>query len=226
MTADRLAAVRARLDAAARRAGRDPADVRLVAVSKLHPAADIRAMAAAGQRAYGESREQDLRAKRAELADLPELAWHFLGRLQTNKAKAVARQADLVHSLDREALVAPLAQGASERARPLPVLLQVSLDPVPGEGGRGGCPPAGLERLAELVATEPALELGGVMAVADPGSSARPQFDRLVALATDLRRTQPAAAEISAGMSADLEDAVAAGATLVRVGTALFGPRR
>lgn len=224
--AARLAAVRGRIDAAATAAGREPGAVGLVAVSKLHPATDIRDLAAAGQATFGESREQDLRAKRAELADAPGLVWHFIGRLQTNKAKAVARESDLVHSLDRAALVTPLARGAADRDRPLPVLMQVSLDRPPGEGGRGGAAPGDLHRLADLVAAEPTLELAGVMAVADPASPARPQFDRLVWLAAGLRRGHPGASEISAGMSSDLADAVAAGATLVRVGTALFGPRR
>lgn len=225
-SAARLTAVRGRIDAAAKAAGREPGAVGLLAVSKLHPAAAVRDLAAAGQQAFGESRERDLRAKRTELADLPGLAWHFIGRLQSNKAKAVARESDLVHSLDRAALVAPLARGAADRDRPLPVLLQVSLDPRPGDGGRGGAAPGDLDRLANLVAAEPTLELAGLMAVADPGSPARPQFDRLVGLAADLRQGHPGAREISAGMSGDLDDAVAAGATLVRVGTALFGPRR
>lgn len=223
--AERLRAVRDRIDAAARAADREPGDVRLLAVSKLQPAADVRAFAAAGQRAFGESREQDLRAKRAALADLPELIWHFVGRLQTNKARAVAREADLVHSLDRAALVAPLARGAADRDRPLPVLLQVSLDREPGSG-RGGADPGDFERLSELVAAEPTLTLAGVMAVPDPDSPAREQFDRLAELATRLRSAHPGATEISAGMSGDFGDAVAAGATLVRIGTALFGPRR
>lgn len=218
---DRLASVRARIDHAVRAAGRGPDDVALVAVSKYHPAAAVRALHAAGQVAYAESREQGLRAKQAELADL-DLVWHFVGRLQTNKAAAVAREAALVHSLDRPPLVAALAKGAADRSTPLRVLVQVSLD---GDPARGGAAPADVQALAALVAAEPMLALAGVMAVAAPDHPARPQFDRLAAIAADLRADYPGATEISAGMSDDLADAVAAGATLVRVGTALFGPR-
>jgi pyridoxal phosphate enzyme (YggS family) len=220
--AERLTAVRSRIDAAAIAAGRDPATVHLVAVSKYHSAADVRGLVAAGQTVFGESREQDLRAKRELLADLPELAWHFIGRLQSNKARAVGRLADLVHSLDRAALVAPLARGAAERDTPLPVLLQISLD---GDPARGGADPAQLSELAALIGLTPALALAGVMAVAAPTSPPGPQFSRLAQIAADLRAEHPAATTISAGMSGDLEEAVAAGATLVRVGTALFGER-
>jgi pyridoxal phosphate enzyme (YggS family) len=216
--AERLAAVRERIAVAARTSGRDPGAVELVAVSKYHQAFEVRELAAAGQAAFAESRQQDLAAKQAELADL-DLVWHFIGRLQTNKATAVARTVDLLHSLDRPALVVPLARGAADRDAPLPVLLQVSLD---GDPDRGGAPAADLPRLAALVAAEPALDLAGVMAVASPASEPGPQFDRLRRLAGDLRRDHPTATTISAGMSGDLAAAVAAGATLVRVGTALF----
>lgn len=218
--ANRLAAVRARIEAAARAAGRDPAGIRLVAVSKLHAPEDVRALAAEGIRDFGESRAQELVAKAAALHD-PDLRWHFVGRLQRNKAKAVAGVASYVHSLDRAVLVAPLAAGAAGR-EPLPVLVQVSLD---GDPDRGGVPAGGVAALAALVAGEPALRLAGLMAVAVPGRPARPQFARLRELSEALTAAHPDATEISAGMSGDLEDAVREGATLVRVGTALFGPR-
>jgi pyridoxal phosphate enzyme (YggS family) len=219
--ADRLATVRGRIAAAAVAAGREPSEVGLVAVSKYHPASAVRELVAAGQSTYAESRAQDLTAKQGELADL-DVRWHFIGRLQTNKAKAVGAAADLVHSLDRAALVRPLARGAEARSTPLPVLLQVSLDDDPD---RGGAATADLPALADLVAAEPTLVLAGVMAVAVPGVDADAQFDRLAAAAAALRRDHPAATAISAGMSGDLEAAVAAGATLVRIGTALFGGR-
>ncbi len=208
-----------RIGAAARVAGREPDAITLVAVSKFHPLAAVRDLAASGQADFGESREQDLRAKAAQE---PALRWHFVGRLQTNKARSVARLAALVHSLDRASLVGPLARGGVERDSPLPVLLQVSLD---GDPSRGGVNPAGLGRLADLVATEAGLHLAGLMAVAAPGRPAAPQFARLAAHAAALRSDHPDATILSAGMSADLEDAVEAGATHVRVGTALFGPR-
>lgn len=191
-----------------------------MAVSKLHAAGDVRALAAEGVRDFGESRAQELAAKVAALDD-PDLRWHFVGRLQRNKAKAVGRIASLVHSLDRPGLVAPLAAGAAGRT-PLPVLVQVSLD---GDPTRGGVPVGEVPHLAALVAAEPALRLAGVMAVAVPGRPPRPQFARLRGLSEALVREHPGATEISAGMSGDLEDAVREGATLVRVGTALFGPR-
>jgi hypothetical protein len=216
--AQRLAAVRARIDAAARGAGRTSADVRLVAVSKLHAADDVRELVAAGQVDFGESRARELAAKAATVDGVH---WHFVGRLQSNKARAVGATASWVHSLDRATLVAPLARGAVGRA-PLSTLLQVSLD---GDPTRGGADPDELPELAALVAAEPSLRLAGVMAVAAPGEPARPQFARLQAISADLTRDHPEADQISAGMSADLEDAVAEGATLVRVGTALFGPR-
>ncbi|HEX7355072.1 MAG TPA: YggS family pyridoxal phosphate-dependent enzyme [Mycobacteriales bacterium] len=216
--AERLAAVRARIDAAARAAGRPPSDVRLVAVSKLQPVERVRDLVAAGQVDFGESRAQELGVKAAAVDGV---RWHFVGRLQRNKARAVAATAAWVHSLDRAELVPLLARGAGSGA-PLSVLVQVTLD---GDPERGGADPREVLPLAARVADEPRLRLAGVMAVAVPGRPARPQFARLQAIADDLRREHPAAGEISAGMSADLEAAVAEGATLVRVGTALFGAR-
>lgn len=217
-----LARVRARIAAAAARAGRAEGEVRLVAVSKTWPATDVVALHAAGQRDFGESREQELRAKSAAVAaalpaDAAPPRWHFVGRLQTNKASRVAALAAVVHSLDRAELVPPLARPASGAG----VLVQVNLDPAPG---RGGVPPAGVVGLAETAASA-GLRVLGVMAVAPVGLPPRPAFARLRACAEELRAQLPGAVEISAGMSADLEDAVAEGATLVRVGTALFGGR-
>jgi len=216
--AERLAAVRARIDVAARAAGREPAGVRLVAVSKLHGVEDLREFVAAGHRDFGESRAQELVTKAAAV---DAVQWHFVGRLQGNKARAVGATATWVHSLDRAELVAPLARGVGGR-EPLSVLIQVSLD---GDPGRGGADPRDVSELAALAAEEPALRVAGVMAVAIPGEPARPQFARLRDISAVLVRDHPGADQISAGMSDDLEDAVAEGATWVRVGTALFGPR-
>lgn len=216
--AERLSAVRARVDGAARAAGRTPADVRIVAVSKLHRVDDVRELLTAGQVDFGESRAQELATKSASF---DAVHWHFVGRLQRNKARAVGATATWVHSLDRVGLIAPLARGAAGRA-PLSVLLQVSLD---GDPVRGGAEPRDVPELATLVAEEPSLRLAGVMAVAVPGEPARPQFARLQAISAALTRDHPGADQISAGMSDDLEDAVAEGSTCVRVGTALFGPR-
>jgi len=217
--AERLAAVRRRIERAAASAGRDPAQLVLVAVSKNHPPSAVAALAALGQRDFGESRHQEAAPKAAAA---PELRWHFLGRLQRNKARAVAHWAEVVHSLDRAELVVPLARGAEEAGRVLEVFVQVSLD---GDTGRGGVPVSGAASLADQVAAEPALRLLGVMAVAPQGAPARPAFAALRTVGEAVRQAHPEAVSLSAGMSGDLEDAVAEGATHLRVGTALFGAR-
>jgi pyridoxal phosphate enzyme (YggS family) len=223
--AENLRAVRARVDAAARAAGRDPAGVRLLAVSKTFPAADVRALAGLGQADFGENRAQELLGKAAELGDLP-LRWHFIGQLQRNKAAAVARIGAVVHSVDRLPLATALARAGEAAGRPVEVLLQVDLGGPEGElAARGGVVPGELPGLADAVAGLPGLRLRGVMAVAPRGVDPAPAFARLAALAERLRADHPGADEISAGMSGDLEQAVAAGATIVRVGTALFGDR-
>ncbi|MGY1697285.1 YggS family pyridoxal phosphate-dependent enzyme [Geodermatophilus sp. SYSU D00814] len=223
--ADRLAAVRRRIADAARAAGRDSSSVALLAVSKTFPADDVRALAALGQTAFGENRAQELTAKAAELADLP-LQWHFVGQLQRNKAAAVARTGAVVHSLDRLPLARALARAGEEAGRPVEAFVQVDLGGAAGElAERGGAAPDDVPALADAVAGLPGLRLRGLMAVAPRDEEPGPAFARLAALAARVRADHPDAAELSAGMSADLEEAVAAGATLVRVGTALFGSR-
>jgi PLP dependent protein len=223
--ADRLAAVRARIAGAAQAAGRDPADVALVAISKTWPAAALRELAALGQADFGENRVQELVAKAAELPDLP-LRWHFVGQLQRNKAAAVARLGAVVHSVDRLSLVRALARAGAEQGRPVEVFVQVDLGGPEGElAARGGADPAEVPALADAVAAEAGLRLRGLMAVAPRAGDPAPAFGRLADLAERVRTDHPGATELSAGMSADLEAAVAAGSTLVRVGTALFGRR-
>jgi PLP dependent protein len=223
--AGNLDALRARIDAAARSAGRDPASVALLAVSKTWPADDVRALAALGQRDFGENRAQELLSKAGELSDLP-LRWHFIGQLQRNKAAAVARLGAVVHTVDRASLAGTLDRAAQEGERPLDVLVQVDLGGVAGEvAARGGAAPEDVPALADLVASSAGLRLRGLMAVAPRGEEPGPAFERLAALAARVRADHPAAVELSAGMSGDLEEAVAAGATVVRVGTALFGDR-
>jgi len=222
---ENLRAVRARIDAAARAAGRDPSSVTLLAVSKTWPAEDVRALAALGQRDFGENRAQELLGKAAELADLP-LRWHFIGQLQRNKAAAVARLGAVVHSVDRESLVGVLDRVGQETGRPVDVLVQVDLGGAAGGvAARGGAEPAAVPALADLVAGCAGLRLRGLMAVAPLGADPAPAFARLATLAARVRADHPGAVELSAGMSADLEEAVASGATVVRVGTALFGDR-
>ena len=222
---ENLRAVRARIEAAARAARRDPGDVALLAVSKTWPAADIRALAALGQRDFGENRVQELLGKAVDLDDAHP-RWHFVGQLQRNKAAAVARTGAVVHSLDRASLATVLDRAGQETGRPVEVLIQVDLGGPAGRGAaRGGAQPDEVPSLADTVAGAPGLRLRGLMAVAPRGEEPSPAFARLAAVAARLRADHPEATEISAGMSGDLEDAVAAGATLVRVGTALFGRR-
>jgi pyridoxal phosphate enzyme (YggS family) len=226
---DNLRSVRARIDAAARAAGREASSVSLLAVSKTWPAADVRALAELGQRDFGENRAQELVAKAAELA--PHLAgtpvrWHFIGQLQRNKATAVARLGAVVHTVDRESLAGALDRAGQDGERPVDVLVQVDLGGAAGElASRGGAAPGAVPALADLIAGCAGLRLRGLMAVAPRGERPGPAFERLAALAARVRADHPAAAEISAGMSGDLEEAIAAGATVVRVGTALFGDR-
>jgi pyridoxal phosphate enzyme (YggS family) len=222
---ENLTAVHDRIAAAARAAGRDPSSVRLIAVSKTWPAEAVRAVAALGQVDFGENRVQELLGKAGELADLP-LRWHAIGQLQRNKAAAVARLGAVVHSVDRASLAGTLARAAESAGRRLDVLVQVDLGgPAGEEAARGGVAGADVPALAEEIARLAALRLRGLMAVAPRGEDPAPAFARLAAVAERIREDHPEAVEISAGMSGDLEQAIAAGATLVRVGTAIFGAR-
>lgn len=217
--ARRLAALDQRLTAACAAAGRSRSEVDLVAVTKFHPAEDVAVLRDLGVRCFGESRDQEARVKAARV---PDVCWHFVGRLQTNKAASVASYASLVESCDRLPLVSALSAGAERVARVLDVLVQVSLD---GDPDRGGVPLEGLDELAEAVTGAPGLRLRGVMAVAPLGADPAEAFARLAGAAREVRDKHPSASVVSAGMSDDLEQAVAAGSTSVRVGTALLGPR-
>ncbi|WP_136610121.1 YggS family pyridoxal phosphate-dependent enzyme [Sinomonas albida] len=222
-----LERVRGRISAAARAARRDD-EPRLIVVTKFHPAEDVRLLAGLGVTEVGENREQEATAKAAKLTDLG-LSWHFIGQLQSNKAKNVVRYADTVHSVDRPSLVAALEKAVlhePERAGrpPLACLLQVNLDE-DAAPGRGGALPAELGRLGDLVARADGLRLAGVMAVAPLGEDPARAFERLASCAEKLRGDHPDARMVSAGMSQDLEQAIAAGATHVRIGTDVLGPR-
>ncbi|MGN6334036.1 MAG: YggS family pyridoxal phosphate-dependent enzyme [Motilibacteraceae bacterium] len=223
-----LAAVRARIEAACAAAGRPVQEVTLVVVTKTWPADDIRRLAGLAVTDVGENRDQEAAPKHAACADLG-LRWHFIGQLQTNKAGHVARYADVVHSVDRPRLVDALSRGALAAGRQLRALVQVALDPDPGQPGtlgpRGGAHPDDVLALADTVAGAPGLELGGVMAVAPVGEDPAPAFARLAEMAAAVRTRHPGATDVSAGMSGDLEAAVACGATHLRVGTAVLGSR-
>jgi pyridoxal phosphate enzyme (YggS family) len=224
-----LAKVEERITAACAAAGRKREEVTLIVVTKTYPASDVRMLAELGVRHVAENRDQDAAPKAAECADLA-LSWHFVGQLQTNKVRSVVGYADVVQSVDRARLVTALSKEAERTGRQLGCLIQVALDAgVSGRGERGGVAPGGIGELADLVAEAPGLRLDGLMTVAPlTGEYAGRQleaFGRLMDLSTDLRRAHPAANMVSAGMSADLEQAVAAGATHVRVGTAVLGVR-
>jgi PLP dependent protein len=219
--AERLAALRERVRRACAAADRDPADVTMVVVTKTFPTADVRALASLGVRDVGESRHQEAVAKVAGCADL-DLRWHLVGRLQSNKAAAVADYAWLVHSLDRAKVVDALSRGAGRAGRRVGVLVQVSLD---GDPDRGGAVVDDVPGLADRVAGAEHLDLRGVMAVAPLGVDPRSAFDRLAAVSARVVADHPGAGVVSAGMSADLEAAVAAGATHLRVGSAVLGSR-
>ena len=222
---ENLRAVRARIAAAAGVAGRDPSSVVLLAVSKTLPAEAVRALAALGQVDFGENRAQELTSKAAELADLP-VRWHFIGQLQRNKAAAIARLGAVVHSVDRPALVGALDRVGNETGRPVEAFVQVDLGGPEGDlAARGGADPRDVPGLADAVADAGGLRLRGLMAVAPRGADPGPAFQRLAGLAARVQADHPEAVDLSAGMSSDLEAAVASGATIVRVGTALFGER-
>jgi pyridoxal phosphate enzyme (YggS family) len=219
-----LANVRTRIETAARKAGRAPADVRLLAVSKQQDTAAIRAVAGVGQVEFGENYAQEALPKILELEGLT-LTWHFIGQLQANKTRAVAEHFDWVHTVDRERTARRLSEQRPHYASPLRVLLQVNLDAAPQ---KGGVAPEELARLAETVAAMPRLELRGLMCLPDPNTdpvAQRVPFRHLRELAGELNARGLALDTLSMGMSDDLEAAIAEGATLVRIGTAIFGRR-
>ncbi len=241
--AEGLDRLRTRIAAACHRAGRDPGEVTLIAVTKTYPASDVLHLVGLGATDIGENRDREAAAKAAEVAGAGvRVRWHFIGTLQRNKCRSVVRYADMVHSVDSVRLARALGEAASRyRDRPLDVLLQVSLD---GDSERGGAVPVWdadtdtalavraavpvdrhLDRVAEAVTAEPQLRLRGVMAVAPIGWHPDNAFGRLAETMARLRLDYPTLDIMSAGMSADLEEAVAHGATHVRVGGALLGNR-
>ncbi|HVX69000.1 MAG TPA: YggS family pyridoxal phosphate enzyme [Mycobacteriales bacterium] len=241
-----LARVRARIEAAARVAGRDPAELTLIAVTKTYPASDIALLAELGVTDIGENRDHEAAAKYVELcspsstelcspsstelcsppsAATAPLRWHFIGQLQRRKCRSVVTYADVVQSVDRPELASALGAAAANAGRVVDALVQVSLDGPATVTGRGGVDPAGALLLAERVDATPGLRLAGVMAVAPPGADPGPAFRRFAETSAQVRAAFPGATVVSAGMSGDLESAVENGATHLRVGTALLGRR-
>jgi pyridoxal phosphate enzyme (YggS family) len=220
----RLEAVRARIAAAERQAGRAPGSVRLLAVSKQQPLAAIEAAVQAGQLEFGENYVQEGVAKVAALRGRP-VTWHFIGRVQGNKTREVAEHFQWVHTVDRERIATRLDAQRPPHAPPLEVLLQVRLGDEPA---KGGATPEELPALAAAVSRLPRLKLRGLMCIPPPAgdeAAQRVPFRRLRGLLEELNQRGHALDVLSMGMSDDLEAAVLEGATLVRIGTAVFGPR-
>lgn len=227
--AENLARVEERIEGACVAAGRRREDITLIVVTKTYPAEDVRLLSGLGVRDVAENRDQDAAPKAAACADTP-LKWHFVGQLQTNKARSVAGYSDVIHSVDRPRLVTALSSAARHHGRQLDCLVQVALDAESGQvGGRGGASPDSVDELADSVAAAQGLRLAGLMTVAPLTGpyAGRPAaaFERVLEISTGLRARHPAASMVSAGMSADLEEAVTAGATHVRVGSAVLGER-
>ncbi len=218
--AARLSAIDERIAGAARDAGRDPADISRIVVTKFHPASLVEELRALGVADVGENRQQELSAKQAQLSAL-DLRWHFIGQGQTNKAAAIRRSADVVHSVDRDRFADALHRAAVEDDV-LDVLVQINLT---DDVGRGGVAPTEARALAEHVLTLPSLRLRGVMAVAPLDEEPASAFARLRTVADDVRTIEPSATWISAGMTGDFVEAIAAGATHLRIGSAITGPR-
>ena len=219
-----LQAVLRRIEEAARAAGRDPAEIRLLAVSKTRPAADIEAAYRAGQRAFGENQLQEAAAKMALLTHLP-IEWHFIGPIQSNKTRPIAERFDWVHSVDREKIARRLSEQRPAGREPLMVCIEVN---VSGEATKSGVAPEGALALARLVAALPNLQLRGLMTIPEPTPDRerqRAQFRRLRELRDELNAHGFGLDTLSMGMSDDLEAAILEGATIVRVGTAIFGSR-
>ena len=215
-----LDATRERIARACSAAGRTD-DVTLVVVTKTFPVSDIAILADLGVQHVAENRAQEGKAKAEELADRA-LTWHFIGQLQSNKAASVAQWADVIESVDRPALLAPLARGAGQKGAPLDVLVQVSLDEPPD---RGGVAPADLLELVDRVAATEHLRLAGLMAIAPYPGDPDAAFARLADLRATVTSRFPEATMLSAGMSGDVEAAIAHGATQVRIGGAILGNR-
>ena len=215
-----LGHLRSRIVDAALGAGRDPRAISLVAVTKTFPVSDAATLLELGVYDLGESRDQEAKVKAGELTDV---RWHFLGRLQTNKARSIASYATAVHSVDRAEVIGALADAADRLDRaPLKIFLQISVD---GDPSRGGAAVGDLGELADLVVARDCLQLQGIMAIAPLGMEAAEAFAFAADASADLVRRHPAATAISAGMSGDFEQAIAAGSTHLRVGSALLGRR-
>lgn len=225
--AENLEKTARRIREAAEKAGRDPEGVRLLAVSKKKPASAIREAAECGQLAFGENYVQEALEKMEALADLPDLEWHYIGPIQSNKTRVIAEHFDWVHGVDRLKVAQRLSEQRPEELGPLNVCLQVNIDNAPT---KSGVAPGETLELARAVAGLPGVRLRGLMAIPDPSNDPdvqRQRFRELASLLAELRQGMDNGGldTLSMGMSGDLEAAIAEGATIVRLGTAIFGPR-
>ncbi len=221
--AERYRSVQERITRAAVASGRDPAEVQLIVVTKNHPAQVVIELAKLGQLAFGENRDQEAGPKAAEVSSVIQNAqWHFVGQLQSNKVKSVLRYSSAIHSIDRPSLVKELAKQLESQNSQIEGFIELNLT---SDENRGGVGAADLESLTELVLSVPRIKLLGVMAVAGLGEDPGSEFEKAIALSETVRQLAPAAKALSMGMSEDFEVAIAMGATHIRVGSAITGPR-
>lgn len=218
--AERLARVRVEIEESCRDLGRDPNGVELIIVTKFHPAALVRELVALGERSFGESRHPESRDKAAALADVDGLTWHFVGQIQTKKARQIARYADCLHAIDRQELVDALR--SIERTEPLDVFVQVNLTDDPA---RGGVAEGQLDALVEHVLETPTMRLRGLMAIAPLGAEPEAAFARVREASEHVQTIAPDASALSMGMSGDFRSALSQGATHLRIGAAITGKR-
>lgn len=220
---DNLSELNRRIEIACQLVGRAPTELTVIAVTKTWPVSDIEILTQLGIRDFAENRLEEMEAKQSALS-AHDLTWHFVGQVQSNKASRIARAADVLHSVDREKLVPLLSKASLELGRELKCLIQVALE-TEHRAERGGVAPSEVAALADSIASTPGLVLQGVMAVAPLNEDPAPAFSRLKGVASHLRAKYPDACWISAGMSDDLEAAIAYGATHLRIGGALLGNR-
>lgn len=221
--AERYRSVQERISRAAVAAGLNAEDVQLIVVTKTHPAQIVIELAALGQLDFGENRDQEAAPKAQEVASsVPNARWHFVGQLQSNKVKSVLRYASVIHSIDRPSLVKELAKQLDNQDSQIDGFIELNLTQ---DENRGGVTKADLAALTEQVLSVPRINLLGVMAVAGLGEDPRAEFEKAVALSQIVRQLAPSANSLSMGMSEDFEVAIAMGATHIRVGSAITGPR-
>lgn len=222
---DKLNSVQQQIDAAAAAAGRPASEITLLAVSKTRPANELRDAYAAGQRHFGENYLQESLEKIEALSELNDITWHFIGPIQSNKTRPIAEHFHWVHSVDRIKIARRLSEQRPDNLAPLNICLQINID---GEESKAGCLPDDAQALADEIATLPNITLRGLMAIPQATSDPEQQanaFRRMQQLLTDLQPSHPDLDTLSMGMSGDMEAAIAQGATIVRIGTAIFGPR-